>query len=60
MYGITETTVHVSFLSVDEQLVDNPASVIGPARARRGAGGHPDPHAPGPRGGAGPVPRHRS
>ncbi|AVH20748.1 non-ribosomal peptide synthetase [Nocardia cyriacigeorgica] len=31
MYGITETTVHVSFLSVDEQLVDNPASVIGRA-----------------------------
>ncbi|MGQ4620074.1 AMP-binding protein, partial [Nocardia sp. R7R-8] len=31
MYGITETTVHVSFLSVDEQMVDNPASVIGRA-----------------------------
>ncbi|WP_328390771.1 non-ribosomal peptide synthetase [Nocardia sp. NBC_00416] len=31
MYGITETTVHVSFLALDEQLVDNPASVIGRA-----------------------------
>ncbi|WP_157224055.1 non-ribosomal peptide synthetase [Nocardia paucivorans] len=31
MYGITETTVHVSFLSLDEQTVDNPASVIGRA-----------------------------
>ncbi|MEU6833617.1 amino acid adenylation domain-containing protein, partial [Nocardia beijingensis] len=31
MYGITETTVHVSFLSLDEQMVDNPASVIGRA-----------------------------
>ncbi|MFD0361485.1 amino acid adenylation domain-containing protein [Nocardia sp. GCM10030253] len=31
MYGITETTVHVSFLSLDEQLVDNAASVIGRA-----------------------------
>ncbi|ONM50456.1 non-ribosomal peptide synthetase [Nocardia donostiensis] len=31
MYGITETTVHVSFLPLDEQLVDNPASVIGRA-----------------------------
>ncbi|WP_280498184.1 non-ribosomal peptide synthetase, partial [Nocardia farcinica] len=31
MYGITETTVHVSFLSLDEQVVDNPASVIGRA-----------------------------
>ncbi len=31
MYGITETTVHVSFLSLDEHLIDNPASVIGRA-----------------------------
>ncbi|WP_245547018.1 non-ribosomal peptide synthetase [Nocardia brevicatena] len=31
MYGITETTVHVSFLSLDEQTVDNSASVIGRA-----------------------------
>ncbi|WP_280475369.1 non-ribosomal peptide synthetase, partial [Nocardia asiatica] len=31
MYGITETTVHVSFLSLDEQMADNPASVIGRA-----------------------------
>lgn len=31
MYGITETTVHVSFLALDEQLVDSPASVIGRA-----------------------------
>ncbi|MEU4313183.1 amino acid adenylation domain-containing protein [Nocardia sp. NPDC024068] len=31
MYGITETTVHVSFLALDEQLIDNPASVIGRA-----------------------------
>ncbi|WP_054815875.1 non-ribosomal peptide synthetase [Nocardia arizonensis] len=31
MYGITETTVHVSFLSLDEQMVDIPASVIGRA-----------------------------
>ncbi|MBF6209382.1 AMP-binding protein, partial [Streptomyces gardneri] len=31
MYGITETTVHVSFLSLDEQMVDNQASVIGRA-----------------------------
>ncbi len=31
MYGITETTVHVSFLAVDERLADNPASVIGRA-----------------------------
>ncbi|GAA5099470.1 non-ribosomal peptide synthetase [Nocardia iowensis] len=31
MYGITETTVHVSFLSLDEQMVDNAASVIGRA-----------------------------
>ncbi|MET7768765.1 amino acid adenylation domain-containing protein [Nocardia sp. NPDC005366] len=31
MYGITETTVHVSFLSLDEQKVENPASVIGRA-----------------------------
>ncbi|WP_460701229.1 AMP-binding protein, partial [Nocardia thraciensis] len=29
MYGITETTVHVSFLAVDERLADVPASVIG-------------------------------
>ncbi|WSG58685.1 amino acid adenylation domain-containing protein [Nocardia sp. NBC_01730] len=31
MYGITETTVHMSFLSLDEQMVDNAASVIGRA-----------------------------
>ncbi|MEU7765424.1 amino acid adenylation domain-containing protein [Nocardia sp. NPDC049190] len=31
MYGITETTVHVSFLSLDEQMVHNAASVIGRA-----------------------------
>ncbi|MBF6171510.1 non-ribosomal peptide synthetase [Nocardia blacklockiae] len=31
MYGITETTVHVSFLAVDERLADIPASVIGRA-----------------------------
>ncbi|MEV0299379.1 amino acid adenylation domain-containing protein [Nocardia sp. NPDC050710] len=31
MYGITETTVHVSFLSLDEQMAENPASVIGRA-----------------------------
>ncbi|WP_194834009.1 amino acid adenylation domain-containing protein [Nocardia sp. XZ_19_369] len=31
MYGITETTVHVSYLSLDEQMVDNAASVIGRA-----------------------------
>ncbi|WP_069165373.1 non-ribosomal peptide synthetase [Nocardia altamirensis] len=31
MYGITETTVHVSFLPLDEELVDNAASVIGRA-----------------------------
>ncbi|MEU1985445.1 amino acid adenylation domain-containing protein [Nocardia sp. NPDC019395] len=31
MYGITETTVHVSFLALDEPLVDHPASVIGRA-----------------------------
>ncbi|ONM48517.1 non-ribosomal peptide synthetase [Nocardia donostiensis] len=31
MYGITETTVHVSFLSLDEHLVDNRASLIGRA-----------------------------
>ncbi|MBF6301929.1 amino acid adenylation domain-containing protein, partial [Nocardia amamiensis] len=31
MYGITETTVHVSFLPIDEQLVDSPASLIGRA-----------------------------
>ncbi|MFI5715543.1 amino acid adenylation domain-containing protein [Nocardia sp. NPDC051750] len=31
MYGITETTVHVSFLALDEQLMDHPASVIGRA-----------------------------
>ncbi|MCX5045885.1 amino acid adenylation domain-containing protein [Aldersonia sp. NBC_00410] len=29
MYGITETTVHVSFLELDAQMVRNPASVIG-------------------------------
>nr|WP_245672136.1 non-ribosomal peptide synthetase [Nocardia anaemiae] len=31
MYGITETTVHVSFLALDEQLAENPASAIGRA-----------------------------
>lgn len=31
MYGITESTVHASFLALDEQLVDNPAGVIGRA-----------------------------
>ncbi|WP_280406724.1 AMP-binding protein [Nocardia carnea] len=31
MYGRTETTVHASFLALDEQLVDNPAGVIGRA-----------------------------
>ncbi|MEU1551084.1 amino acid adenylation domain-containing protein, partial [Nocardia sp. NPDC005745] len=31
MYGITETTVHVSYLALDEQMADNPASVIGRA-----------------------------
>ncbi|MFE3443857.1 non-ribosomal peptide synthase/polyketide synthase [Nocardia sp. NPDC059180] len=31
MYGITETTVHVSFLTLDEQMVDDPASLIGRA-----------------------------
>ncbi|WP_454200088.1 thioesterase domain-containing protein, partial [Nocardia sp. Marseille-Q1738] len=31
MYGITETTVHVSFLPIDEHVVDSPASLIGRA-----------------------------
>ncbi|MEV0250498.1 amino acid adenylation domain-containing protein [Nocardia sp. NPDC050712] len=31
MYGITETTVHVSFLELNEQMVDDAASVIGRA-----------------------------
>ncbi|MQY24881.1 non-ribosomal peptide synthetase [Nocardia aurantia] len=31
MYGITETTVHVSFLALDESLAEHPASVIGRA-----------------------------
>ncbi|MBB5912968.1 amino acid adenylation domain-containing protein [Nocardia transvalensis] len=31
MYGITETTVHVSYLAVDERMSDIPASVIGRA-----------------------------
>ncbi|WP_019931216.1 non-ribosomal peptide synthetase [Nocardia sp. BMG111209] len=31
MYGITETTVHVSFLALDELLAEHPASVIGRA-----------------------------
>ncbi|MGI5221479.1 AMP-binding protein [Nocardia sp. CA-290969] len=31
MYGITEATVHASFLALDEQLADNPAGVIGRA-----------------------------
>ncbi|MFI1462653.1 condensation domain-containing protein [Nocardia carnea] len=31
MYGTTETTVHASYLILDENLVDHPASVIGRA-----------------------------
>ncbi|MFF0637737.1 amino acid adenylation domain-containing protein [Nocardia sp. NPDC004151] len=31
MYGITETTVHVSFLALDESAAGNPASIIGRA-----------------------------
>ncbi|MEV6325532.1 amino acid adenylation domain-containing protein, partial [Nocardia sp. NPDC051787] len=31
MYGITETTVHVSFLPLDEHVVDSPTSLIGRA-----------------------------
>ncbi|NKY56967.1 condensation domain-containing protein [Nocardia flavorosea] len=31
MYGTAETTVHASYLILDEHLVDNPASVIGRA-----------------------------
>nr|WP_280415629.1 condensation domain-containing protein [Nocardia carnea] len=31
MYGTTETTVHASYLTLDEHLVDHPASVIGRA-----------------------------
>ncbi|WP_433713442.1 amino acid adenylation domain-containing protein [Nocardia sp. CA-084685] len=31
MYGITETTVHVSFLALDKQLADSPDSLIGRA-----------------------------
>ncbi|MEV0299404.1 non-ribosomal peptide synthase/polyketide synthase, partial [Nocardia sp. NPDC050710] len=31
MYGITETTVHVSFVALNEQMVADPASVIGRA-----------------------------
>ncbi|MFX0580694.1 amino acid adenylation domain-containing protein, partial [Nocardia nepalensis] len=31
MYGITETTVHVSFLALDKQIADNPDSLIGRA-----------------------------
>ncbi|WP_157172153.1 non-ribosomal peptide synthetase, partial [Nocardia pneumoniae] len=38
MYGITETTVHVSFLALDEHVVDSPASLIG--RALPGLGTH--------------------
>uniref|UniRef100_UPI000A4277B1 non-ribosomal peptide synthetase n=1 Tax=Nocardia amamiensis TaxID=404578 RepID=UPI000A4277B1 len=31
MYGITETTVHVSFLSLDDHLIDSQSSLIGRA-----------------------------
>ncbi|MVU79077.1 amino acid adenylation domain-containing protein [Nocardia sp. ET3-3] len=31
MYGITETTVHVSFLALDEELAEQPSSMIGRA-----------------------------
>ncbi|MFI6955256.1 amino acid adenylation domain-containing protein [Nocardia sp. NPDC050408] len=31
MYGITETTVHVSFLALDKQIADSPDSLIGRA-----------------------------
>nr|WP_307188631.1 amino acid adenylation domain-containing protein [Nocardia amamiensis] len=31
MYGITETTVHVSFLSLDDHVIDSQASLIGRA-----------------------------
>ncbi|WP_084478484.1 non-ribosomal peptide synthetase [Nocardia jejuensis] len=31
MYGITETTVHVSFLALDEELAEQPSSIIGRA-----------------------------
>ncbi|MGW5310411.1 amino acid adenylation domain-containing protein [Nocardia thailandica] len=37
MYGITETTVHVSFLALDERLAAQPASVIGRALPGLGA-----------------------
>ncbi|MBF6209389.1 AMP-binding protein, partial [Streptomyces gardneri] len=33
MYGITETTVHVSFLALDQRMTDSAASVIGRAIA---------------------------
>ncbi|MBF6166035.1 amino acid adenylation domain-containing protein [Streptomyces gardneri] len=31
MYGITETTVHVSFLPIGEDLIDSPAALVGRA-----------------------------
>ncbi|UGT39784.1 amino acid adenylation domain-containing protein [Nocardia yamanashiensis] len=31
MYGITETTVHVSFLALDEEFAEQPSSIIGRA-----------------------------
>ncbi|MFI6870291.1 amino acid adenylation domain-containing protein [Nocardia sp. NPDC050406] len=37
MYGITETTVHVSFLALDEELAELPSSVIGRALPGLGA-----------------------
>ncbi|WP_329415486.1 amino acid adenylation domain-containing protein [Nocardia vinacea] len=38
MYGITETTVHVSFLALDKQIADSPESLIG--RALPGLAGY--------------------
>ncbi|WP_306356552.1 MULTISPECIES: non-ribosomal peptide synthetase [unclassified Nocardia] len=37
MYGITETTVHVSFLALDEELAQQPSSIIGRALPGLGA-----------------------
>ncbi|NNH71776.1 amino acid adenylation domain-containing protein [Nocardia uniformis] len=37
MYGITETTVHVSFLALDEDLAEQPSSIIGRALPGLGA-----------------------
>ncbi|GAA2480487.1 non-ribosomal peptide synthetase [Nocardia seriolae] len=37
MYGITETTVHVSFLALDEELAELPSSMIGRALPGLGA-----------------------